>query len=73
MMDCWLGWQGKAEGWNDGGKKNGEAMCMCMYYSSLWYLMMGTRRLLGRAAERIAGRERLVSWLFRWLGWDGLA
>ena len=36
-------------------------------------LMMGTRRLLGRAAESIAGRERLVSWLFRWLGWDGLA
>jgi hypothetical protein len=35
MMDCWLGWVGKAEGWNDGGKKNGEAMCMCMYYSSL--------------------------------------
>jgi len=45
-----------------GGKKNGMAMCACTTGVS-WYFNEGTRQLLGRAAESIARRERLVSWL----------
>jgi hypothetical protein len=52
-------------------RRMGRAMCACTTGVS-WYLMMGTRRLLGRAAESIAGRPRLVSWLSRWLGWVGI-
>jgi hypothetical protein len=40
-----VGWVGKAEGWNDGGKKNGEGH-VCMYYWSFAVLGDGDKAIV---------------------------
>lgn len=40
-----VGWVGKAEGWNDGGKKNVEGH-VCMYYWSFVLLDDGDKAIV---------------------------